>query len=232
MPADALRRGRTATERIDGGVQAHRLLDHHARVAQRLDVGRRRRALAEHPVGLLANPSLDVGVVSEQVEGEGERERGRVLSRRQEDQDLVTDLGVVEGLAFGARADEQAEEVAASVPPARRWAMSSSQTAYSARWARAARRLPGVGQDRGGRTGRFARLSACSPRLGTARRKTDIAGSTLAPNTILPTTRSVRSDIAAWRSTVPSHAATAASVRRAGPPPRPFPRRSRRSVGG
>jgi hypothetical protein len=46
-----------------------------------------------------ADALLDVGMVAEQVQGEGERGRGGLVPGEQEQQHLITDLAVGEALA-------------------------------------------------------------------------------------------------------------------------------------
>jgi hypothetical protein len=92
-------------------VEPHRLLEHHRRVRQPLDVLSGRRAIAEHRVDLLVEALLCLGVVAEQVQRERQGDRRRVVAREHEDQDLVADLGVVERVAVVARVDQQAQQI-------------------------------------------------------------------------------------------------------------------------
>lgn len=66
----------------------------------------------EDPVDLLVRPLLGLRVTGEEVEGEAEGRRGRLVARDEEDEDLLTQFGGAETSVLGAlRLGEEREEV-------------------------------------------------------------------------------------------------------------------------
>ena len=89
-------------ERGRGGPEAQRLLEHLGDVPEvvHLGVGRRgRQVVAEDPVDLLVGLGERLGVVEQEVEGEGEQAARGLVAGYEEGNDLVADVDVVELLA-------------------------------------------------------------------------------------------------------------------------------------
>ena len=96
-----------------GRVEAHRLLEHHPRDLQRLQVPRRHRTRAAHLPHLGADPLLPLRRTGCEIERPGQRLRRRLMAGEQEGQQIVDELVVrhrLAGLRI-ARGEQPAQEI-------------------------------------------------------------------------------------------------------------------------
>ena len=138
-----------ADQAIDRRVEPQRLLDHPAGERQPREVVGGGRAAAEHVGDLVAEATLGLGVLGEQVAGPGEGDGRRLVAGPDERDDLVAQLPVGEALAglLVAGGQEHREQVARIVlgGSAAAPAMMSKMRASRERIARRDRRFLGVG---------------------------------------------------------------------------------------
>ena len=116
VPPDLVVGERRATERERRRKQPHRLLDDHAGIGQRFDVGEGRLSVAGHPVDLVVQRAFDPGMSRQQVQRPRQRQRRRLVSGGEERQHFVTELRI--GHPFTgflvARGEEQAQQIGRS----------------------------------------------------------------------------------------------------------------------
>src|SRR5579883_1242537 len=95
-------------------VEAHRLLEDHARPFELGKIGETRQARTQHAIDLLMKPCLRLRVPGQEIPGPAQRIRRRLVPGQEDRQDLVAELLVAHALAgLGiARGKQHGQEIA------------------------------------------------------------------------------------------------------------------------